>query len=202
MKEENNDMTTENVFLARQPILGCDSRIIAYELLYRSNRADAFEAIPRRPVTISLIRSVLGVMGLSAVSGGHTVFINLDTSDLIDEVTEVLPADKVVLEILESVPPTEDLLMRCRELKSAGYRLALDDFIYSPSWEPFLELVDFVKLDVLALDAHSLQEQTARYRARGLAVIAEKVEDKSNSGALKTWGSMHSRGFILPGRRF
>lgn len=168
---------TRSVFVARQAILGLDRQIIGYELLYRDGWTGVAVVDDHAQATAEVITNALGVIGLAAVSGGHAIFINLGEADFFDEVAEVLPPDKVVLEILETMSPSDDLYARCTEWKAMGYRLALDDFVYSPDWEPYLELVSFVKLDVLQLDEQALRNHVRLLKARGLQVIAEKVEN-------------------------
>jgi c-di-GMP-related signal transduction protein len=79
--------------------------------------------------------------------------------------------------LLETVAVDDEIVQRCAQLKRLGYRMALDDFCaIAPAYEPLLELVDIVKIDVLELDADSLAQlvrQLERYPAR---LLAEKVD--------------------------
>ncbi|WP_455386001.1 EAL and HDOD domain-containing protein [Acidihalobacter prosperus] len=165
-------------FLARQPILDADERIVGYELLYRDTQHNAATGLDARRATASVIVNTLGIMGLHDVSGGQPVYINFDAADLCDNAAELLPPERVVLEILETATPSAELLARCRDWKRMGYRLALDDFVYRPAWEPFLDVVDIVKLDVRELATAALQAHVRQAKTHGLTVIAEKVEDR------------------------
>ena len=121
-------------FLARQPILDADERIVGYELLYRDTRHNAATELDVRRATASVIVNTLGIMGLSEVSDGQPIYINFDAADLCGNAAELLPPERVVLEILETAIPSAELLTRCREWQRMGYRLALDDFVYRPAW--------------------------------------------------------------------
>ena len=184
-------------FLARQPILDADERIVGYELLYRDTRHNAASGFDIRRATASVIVNTLGVMGLSDVSGGQPVYINFDAADLCDNAAELLPAERVVLEILETATPSAELLARCREWKRMGYRLALDDFVYRPAWEPFLDVVDIVKLDVRELDDAALLAHVRQAKEHGLTVIAEKVERRGEFEYCRQLGCDAFQGYFF-----
>jgi EAL and modified HD-GYP domain-containing signal transduction protein len=54
--------------------------------------------------------------------------VNCTLNALTGDLVHVLPSSMVVLEILERLEPTPELIAACRTLKCAGFRLALDDF--------------------------------------------------------------------------
>jgi EAL and modified HD-GYP domain-containing signal transduction protein len=184
-------------FLARQPILDADQRIVGYELLYRDTRRNVATVLDVRQATASVIVNTLGIMGLSDVSGGQPVYINFDAADLCDNAAELLPPERVVLEILETAVPSAGLLARCREWKQMGYRLALDDFVYQPTWEPFLDVVDIVKLDLRQLTGPALEAHVHQAKAHGLIVIAEKVEDRGEFEHCRQLGCDAFQGYFF-----
>ena len=88
----------------------------------------------------------------------------------------LLPRDLVVAEILESVRPDPECLAACHRLKSAGYRLALDDFVDTPDAQPFVELADFIKVDFQTTSPPELERLAREYTQREIDLIAERVE--------------------------
>src|SRR5208283_5225626 len=98
------------------------------------------------------------------IASNVPVFVNIPQDLIMDRVAEILPADRCVLEIMEDVVFRDDILQRLAQLRAAGYRLALDDFVYSEDKHPILEMVDIVKLDVLALKPAGLVEPVKRIR--------------------------------------
>jgi EAL and modified HD-GYP domain-containing signal transduction protein len=166
------------VFVARQPVLDRDRNLVAYELLFRSpsNHEEA-----RRPddafATAGVVARAFGDLGIDTVVGGAKAFINVDEVSLMSSLIERLPAERVVIELLETICVDRSIVRRCRDLKSKGYLLALDDFTcYRPDYEPLLDLVDIVKVDVLSLDAASLAEIVALLKPWKRTLLAEKVE--------------------------
>ena len=72
--------------------------------------------------------------------GGKKAFLNFNERLLLDGIHQSLPSETIVIEILETVEPTADLLALCRSIRDQGYTIALDDFVStrnssrSPIW--------------------------------------------------------------------
>jgi c-di-GMP-related signal transduction protein len=173
---------TENqqVFLGRQPILDREQQLLAYELLFRNgpitagNRADILDA---RQATASVIANAFTEFSVSDALGPYRAFINVDHEFLFSDLIEVLPKEMVVLEILESVDPTPDVLERCEQLCKRGFALAVDDVIEtSEAHLQLLKLAEIIKVDVLEIDPARLPALIAQLKPLGKKLLAEKVE--------------------------
>src|SRR5262245_21952642 len=136
-------MADQKIFIGRQPILDRDQNLVAYELLFRSGQQNFAVVQDNLLATASVISHAFTDFGIEQALGNYQGFINCDATMLLSDVPELLPANKVVLEILETVDVTPALLERCAELKARGFTLALDDFINdTDKWKPLLGLVD------------------------------------------------------------
>src|SRR5271168_2550177 len=145
-------MIENQFFLGRQPIVGRDRELVAYELLFRSSNANSATIINDVAASATVIQYAFSDLGLQAALGDKQGFINLPEALLMSDVIEMLPRERVVLEILETVQLTPSVLTRCQELRGAGYMLALDDVVdLTEAQKAILPLVKLVKLDVLAL---------------------------------------------------
>ncbi|HWI67271.1 MAG TPA: hypothetical protein VNS88_02630, partial [Nitrospiraceae bacterium] len=114
--------------LARQPILNKDEKVLGYELLFGENLGeDRFNSNPEGG-TRSII-DTLNVMGLDVVCDGRLAFIKCTHEMLLKDFFLLLPAEKTVIEIQESVPVDDAVVAACDRLKLAGYRIALDNFV-------------------------------------------------------------------------
>jgi EAL and modified HD-GYP domain-containing signal transduction protein len=165
------------ICLARQPIFDRDQRIVAYELLFR-RAADAEQAEGATPDAMSsrvVVDAVLG-MGLEQVTEGRPAFLNFSRELLLSDAIHLIDPRQVVIEILEHVGPDEEVIAACERLRGAGYRIAMDDFTYSPAMEPLLALADTVKVDVLMHEPDSLARTLDHLAGRGITLLAEKVE--------------------------
>lgn len=167
------------VFMARQPIYDRQRAVIGYELLFRrANTADA-GAISRAESAQAVINSLVEI-GLEELVGTGRAYINVGEDLLLEQCLEALPAERVVLEVLETVRPTPEVIQAVRRLKDLGYTIALDDFIYRPELEPLADLADIVKLDVLEADLRTLRKAVSTLKRPGVSLLAEKVETQSH----------------------
>lgn len=167
----------EEVFVARQPIFDRTLRVYGYELLFRHSPLENFFAYPDPDEAATrVIHDSLHVFGLDLLAQDRRIFINVTRSVLVENLVQLLPRERTVVELLETVQPDEEVLQACRTLKAAGYTLALDDFVIFPGCEPLLELADIVKVDFAASDSVARAEMPIRFRREGLLFLAEKVE--------------------------
>jgi EAL and modified HD-GYP domain-containing signal transduction protein len=174
-----SEQPTRELFLGRQPILDRNENLAAYELLFRSGHFNGAQIEDDTSASATVINHAFEELGVEAVLGKHTGFINLTAPLILSDPIELLPKDKVGLEILEKVKVTDQLVQRCRELKEAGFTLALDDFTgQEAEFKPLLEIVDIVKVDVQNMSQAALAYITGRLKRYNVRLLAEKVDTR------------------------
>ena len=188
-----------DVFVARQPVLDRARNLIAYELLFRGSTAESHARVTDDALaTARVVDRAFSELGINTVVGGAKAFINVDAELLMSRLIETLPTDRVVIELLETISIDAHVVRRCEELKHKGYRLALDDFSrYSKDYDPLLELVDIVKIDVLSLDTHSLTEIVRVLKPWRRKLLAEKVECRQRARDCFALGFEFFQGFYF-----
>lgn len=172
---------SHEILFGRQPILDARNELFGYELLFR-DRDNLRHAVVTDQVaaTATVITRAFCELGIVDALGPVRGFINVDKSFLHNDAIELLPADKVVIEVLEHGEITPDVIERCRYLKGRGYSLALDDFIHLPeAARPILEVVDIVKVDLSQLDDAALTALLGSIKSFGGQLLAEKVETQA-----------------------
>ena len=167
------------IFLGRQPILDRNQQLVAYELLFRSGGKNSAQVVDNLSATSSVISHAFVDIGIDSVLGNCRGFINCDEALLLSDILEILPPQKIVLEVLETVEITPEIIERCRDFKERGFTLALDDFVnYADKFRPLLDLVEIVKVDLQPLDNAGLRETTTKLRQWHVQLLAEKVETR------------------------
>ncbi len=166
------------VLIGRQPILDRNQELIGYELLFRSADVPAETPACQMNATASVVCAAYAELGLGDALGSHKAFINADERFIMDDVLELLPAAKVVLELNFSGEPDTALLARCRTLRERGYALALSRYrgIDARS-AALLPLVSIVKIDVQMV-GEQLHELAGGLTRLPLKILAEKVETR------------------------
>lgn len=168
---------TESVFVARQPIMDGNMRTWGYELLFRQNAESDTAVITDGNAATSQVIVDGYNMAREWLRNGQKILINYPTDMLLQGAPRVLPPEVAVVEILETVDITPELVDACAELKSEGYVLALDDYIGTPGFEPLLDLVDLVKVDVLGIPRLRLGMILRSLERHRCTLLAERVED-------------------------
>jgi len=170
-------MAGEKFFLGRQPILNRAQQIVGFELLFRSAESLLSASFSDTHLaSASVILNALSDFGFQDVLGRHKGFFNVTYEMLMSDAVELLPKEQVVIELLETIMLDAEVVARCRTLKALGFKLALDDHVYSPDFSTIYQLVDIVKLDVLAIAPEDLPGMVENLRAWPLTLLAEKVE--------------------------
>ena len=177
------------VVVARQPIVDRAGTPVGYELLYRPRTPDA-AAVTGEQMTADVVLGALTI-GLDQLVGDKAMFCNAERNVLTGQTSVTLPPSRTVIEVLETVVIDEPLLRGCRELADAGYRLALDDFVWTDGIEQLLELATFVKIDFLSTGRDEIVSLVSRCRPYGVQLVAEKVEGPADVA----WA--HEQGFDL-----
>ncbi len=189
---------SNNAYIARQPIVDGEHCLIAYELLFRhSAHAQSAHIDTDVDAGITVISNTLCNMGTEWLLKGKLAFVNMEVSMLMSSFSTLLPRENVVIEVLETVPATPEVLARLRELKEAGYRFALDDFNYLPESEPLLPLADYVKLDVLAHTPEELTRLVYAIRKYPVKLVAEKVETPEQFRHCRSLGFDYFQGYYF-----
>ena len=170
----------DHLFLARQPILDRTQTVIGYELLHRSGFLPKAQFDDAEAATTMSALSALTEIGLDPLVGDHVAWINVTRDFLLQGLARSLPAKRVVLELLEHQLVDRQLLDVIADLRASGYVLALDDFVYGPGSEQLLDLVEFVKLDLLSLGPDGLARQIGLLTRFDVKMLAEKVETQEH----------------------
>jgi c-di-GMP-related signal transduction protein len=162
--------------LGRQPILNRNEELVAYELLFRSAGSETADVTDASHATASVIINTLIGFGIEDILGKHKGFINLELELLMDDSLHILPKEQIVIELLETLQVTPELVNRCRSLKENGFTLALDDHEYCPVYHELYEIVDIIKVDLMLSPLERLADMVKRFECYPLQLLAEKVE--------------------------
>lgn len=182
-------------YVARQPILDLRGRVHGYELLFRAGPEAVFRGNGEMATRTMLDNAVM--YGLEVLTTGLPAFVNCSAESLTAQLVDVMPPSMTVLEILETLEPTPELVQACRELKSVGFRLALDDFVWRPGVEPLVDIADYVKVDLLSQDASQRHDLLQRLRKKPVVLVAEKVETQQDFQQLRAEGFTLFQGYYF-----
>ena len=187
-----------DIYIGRQPIFNAKLEMHAYELLFRnceySNHAPL---IPGDAATAQVMLNAFGDMSLKDIANDHKVFINFTESLLLREYLPFFPSRQVVIEVLEDVKVSPGLLRALTELRSKGFTIALDDYVFNPNLEQLESFADIIKVDILEVEPELLAKHAQRLKDKGVLLLAEKVETREQFEFCRKIGFDYFQGYFF-----
>lgn len=185
-----------DIFIGRQPILDREENVVAYELLYRNSKANRYEGSDHDSATIDvMVHSFTGI-GIKEVGDRKKCFINFTENLLLNRVPTYISPEYIVVEILENVNLTQEILNVCKELKSKGYIIALDDVAFKRNLSALLPYIDIIKIDYLAMDRKDIKDMVEEYKNQ-VTFLAEKIESREEYEEAKAMGFEYFQGYFF-----
>lgn len=184
-------------YVARQPILDIDQNVVAYELLFRDGKSNSFPNIDPNQATSNILTNNHLTLGVEQVTGDLPAYINFHSQTLIKRFPSFLDPKKIVIEILEDIDISSELIASVKSLKEKGYTLALDDYDFDPKWSVLFPYIDTVKIDVLAFSLLEISKFVRGLSGVKVTLLAEKVETAQQFEKLKMLGFTLFQGFFF-----
>lgn len=182
--------------IARQAIIDQHDQIVGYELFNRSRAALDNTAAS----DVALLFTALSHAGPEDIIGSKLLFVNCTHESLAAGQLELLNSSQMVLEI----PPLghaarEEVSARLpilAQLRDQGFRLAFNHSVLESAYAPWLQLADFIKLDLSLLPPDQLAV-LIRYAQRHsrAQLIAEKIETQQLYETARRHGMQLFQGF-------
>jgi c-di-GMP-related signal transduction protein len=187
-----------DAFVGRQAIYDRSLRVHAYELLYREGAASQTASHTNGDLaTAKVLLNAFLEIGAERIAGESLCFLNLTKAYITGELPLPLPPERVVVEVLEDVLPTEDVIKGIKRIKEQGVRVALDDYIDREGNEALLELADYVKIDLRAQSREATRDMYHKLRKWDVKLLAEKVETMEEFKFCEELGFEFFQGFFL-----
>ena len=185
------------IYVARQPVFNKNKRLYGYELLFRDGLSNAFPDIDGDTATSKLLSNSFFSIGMNQLTSGKTAFINFPQSLLLKKVPMMFPSEKMIVEVLEDVDPTEQVISACNEIAKAGYSLALDDFVFKNEIQPLIELADIIKIDFMLTPIDEIQKIVNRFERKNIKLLAEKIETYEDFKNALSMGFLYFQGYFF-----
>lgn len=183
--------------VARQPIFDTNQRVVAYELLFRSGFTNHYSGVSGDQATHEVIANSFLDIGIDVLTRGKKAFINFTANSLQNNLPALLPKQWIAIEILESVMPTDDVIEVCSNLKKKGYLMVLDDFVFHPRYQPFIEIADVIKVDFRRTSSSEKGDLVQRLQKYPIQFLAEKVESQEEFQEGLALGYSYFQGYFF-----
>lgn len=188
-----------DIFLARQAIFDSDYKSVAYELLYRNSKENRFDtSMDEDTATMKLISNCVAI-GLGELTNDKKAFINFTNGLIKNEFPSILPKDMVVIEVLESVKATNEIIIALNNLKNRGYKIALDDVVEKTKYWEFGKIIDIYKIDFRATNKEERINLIKGIRILNpeAELLAEKVETQEEYEETIKYNYSYTQGYYF-----
>ena len=190
----------ESLFVGRQPILDVKGNLFAFELLYRNGPENKFPNINPEVATINVIVNTFLSPGFEQIAAGKT-FINFSERLLVTNIFDTLNPKQVVIEVLEDVEITAEVVTRLKQLTKDGFQIALDDFILKSEHIDYPELFEFIRYIKVDFMATTREERISLEMLKRMyphiILLAEKIETEVQFEEAKSAGYTLFQGYYF-----
>ncbi|MBJ7549987.1 EAL and HDOD domain-containing protein [Marinomonas ostreistagni] len=166
----------DELMMAQQPIFDRQKKLFGYELLFRGDQ-ESVAIFDNHEVATSqvIVNLCIGISKLEAQTR-QPFFINMTTELVLSDAFFPISPDTVYIEILEDQKITPDFVAAVKRWHEKGFRFVLDDYHFTPSYDPLLPFMSMVKVDVLNTPPYTVIDEIESLKRSGIELVAEKIE--------------------------
>lgn len=185
------------MYIARQPIFDKNMIVYGYELLYRAGHdASSYQGNSAVSSTATVMIGLLE-LGLENIVEDKKAFVNFDYDFLLSDAIELISPEKMIIEVLETTTLDQKIAERLGELKSKGYRIALDDFEKEIKSIYLLDSIEIIKYDIMLTPFQQIADDVRYALDKGKVLLAEKIETQEEFEIAKSMGFHLFQGYFF-----
>ncbi len=186
----------ETLFVARQPVLDANLATWGYFHYYRRCLEHTYsEFTDPLMATLSVIQCMPACLDTCALP--HKALIHLPGQAVLAGIPKALGPECVLPVLMPHGFTDERALEALRAMRREGYTLALDAQGCEVEEGPLLDLASLVILDLKGPNAGCLPQTTEKLRARGIEMLAKRVETVEALGLAKSLGCTYFSGYFF-----
>ena len=134
-----------DAYIARQPIMNREEKVIAYEVLYHQDSSTLYNQRDFRMA--NAIAQFFTQIDSSNFLEGKDAFLTFTPNLLMQNIPRIFIEDKLIIQIEDNVLIHPVAQMIIQRYKKQGYRLALVDFEFNNRYFNILSSIDILKID-------------------------------------------------------
>ena len=170
-------MDYDQICVVRQPIFDGTEKVIGYQLLPQLTQNNIEPGTTNNlRATSRLLANVFNQFGLKQILGDRLAFLPISSEVLTSDILELLPPDKVVLDIQPSSLSIDELISIVSNLHTKHYKFSLSGFTYSQQLAPLYALASYVTHDVHATSMENIREEIQKTHHLHLNHIAKNLQ--------------------------
>lgn len=165
--------------IARQPVFNTNKEVYGYDLLYRGGPGDytgSIRAAREEAEAKSVLSDAITIFGLANLTNHLPAFIHFTENLLVDGFAYLADRKDLVIEVSGGIEVNDDLRDKLRELKKAGYRLALREATGDHAVRDILRYFDYLRVDFAATEQLEYWSGLLQKTQSGIRLLVENIE--------------------------
>jgi len=185
------------IFIGRQPIYTRDLDVYAYELMSHVATSSYNEPAEADMATSQVIINAFMEIGIDKLVGRKIAFITLTEHFLQSDYELPLPIDKVILKIPDYVSVSDKVIDGANRLASAGYKIALDNYLQHPSLQPLASIASIIDLNIENLSPAEIRGNLRILNNLHPVILADHVKNHDAYDTCRDMGVDYIQGYFL-----
>ncbi|EDZ62585.1 signal transduction c-di-GMP phosphodiesterase, EAL/HD-GYP region [Sulfurimonas gotlandica GD1] len=188
--------------ISKQKIFDNKKHIFAYEIVFRDSENQTTGLSCSVKGTSKLIISSIGSTELDKLLGQRTLaFINVDAETLTKGILDVLDNKRFILNILEDIDLTDNVIAKIIQYKKRGFSFSLEHFDSSAQmitkFSRLFNFIDIIKMDIVLSEASNLEKVQAKFKGTRIKLLAQNIETKEDFLKYSQMGFDYLQGYYL-----
>lgn len=170
------------LFITRRPILNPEKQILEYETSTYSIKKYDINELEKLTTR------------LKDISTDKKTYVNIHDDIFKKGLINIFPNDTIGISILDNQGDTEKIKYICQELKKRGLSIMVGDFILNTDPEPFIDLVDIVKIKLNPFLSAQERIKLNKLKESDIILVATGVDTEKDYYKAIHEGFVHLQG--------
>lgn len=173
------------LYISKQKIIDNTQHVFAHELIFKDSANKRVGFSNSLKATAKLIITAMSGSELTKLLGvSSKAFINVDETTLTKGILDVLDKDRFILNILEDITLTEDVIKKIVMYKKQGFQFSIEHFDSSAKmiikFQRLFNYIDIIKMDIILSEFENLEKVMKKFKASRIKLLAQGVECKED----------------------
>ncbi len=188
----------QDLYLARQPIMDRQDRIVAYDVLFRGAKPPK-DLERDTAMSAAALNNLINVIGIDTVLGRHKGIIKITPIFLQRDLLSPLPGDKLIFALFERDLQNPKTLEMVRREVERGHRFAVNTMtsLQILTIPGLLDLIDYLRIDTTRIEEKYIAKIVEEAHAHGVKTIGQKIETRDKHAAMMNAGIDLFQGFYF-----
>ncbi|MBN2815703.1 MAG: EAL domain-containing protein [Campylobacterales bacterium] len=175
----------DELYISKQKILDAKKYIFANEIIFKdSSRKRVGFSNSLKSTAQLIINSISSAALNKLIASSSKAFINVDETTLTKGILDVLDKERFVLNILEDIILTEDVIKAIIDYKRKGFMFSLEHFDSSArmlvKFQRLFNYIDIIKMDIITSEYDNMEKVMKKFKKTRIKLLAQGIESKED----------------------